>query len=610
MKKLIPRTLICLSILLFGLTLSAQTKQFDAYNDQGGVNITIVVKGIDPSNSQLYYAVVKNNGTDDIKISFSYAINLTCGSVKSGSLTTEVPAGKTVNFGEYNGSFNAKTECGVTSGNAALSASVSNVSLIKPKLGKIQSYIDNAYSKMNNGDFAAAKGYLDNASQLCNSCSLQNQISNARAQLIELKNSAEAAARNEKIKQQQEQKEAEKKQREQEQIESEKNKREQEAEQERLSKEQNPNDNQSESESTVNQTEAAKTAGSDSSTGKPLIQKTADSKNATETDNKKVEETTTIDYYRVGKYKLKLKYGYVMSYKNDSNYMYNLNSVTIDGMSFYNYVDYVITECDNFMNMYGADDEVQYLRNELNKITPSYQMAESAVSLMSASTRWELVGSLGLQPTSLIENNPDTLYETYNLELRFLFLPGWFKFMLGGGLGIMDFPDASFAAYSGGQPAYTDKTKLSFDSEIKFFRGVAGFQERFALNDDATIHLSFEQIYKYNFMQIGDKEAYTDSTIKIPLDTRTTGTTDGKLLSNFSSAAAGVGFDFGFGGEFGMGIYGNVAYYFYGQKQHKGSFNAESEYSGYNTDYEFTATEAKLKQFISTISIKLFLDFE
>lgn len=269
----------------------------------------------------------------------------------------------------------------------------------------------------------------------------------------------------------------------------------------------------------------------------------------------------------------------------------------------------VINWCDSFQAKWGYDAQIENYKSQISQYSRSMVIAKGVNEVFEGSSKIEIVGSLGLQPTSLINENPNTLYETYNLELRFHFIPGWFKLIAGVGIGTMDFPDLTFSASKNGQPAFDEVRMLSVDHSLKNFRLLAGFHQRIALNEDKTIHLSFEQIGKLNFLSTGDKFAYSNSTngIEIPLETSTD---QGYLIDDIFSISAGMGFDFSFGGAFGIGIYSNFNYYFWGEKTHIGEFEAQDGNNNWTSSYDFKIEEPKIKQYIPSLSLKLFVDID
>lgn len=135
----------------------------------------------------------------------------------------------------------------------------------------------------------------------------------------------------------------------------------------------------------------------------------------------------------------------------------------------------VINWCDSFQAEWGYDAQVENYKSQISQYSRSMVIAKGVNEVFEGSSKIELVGSLGLQPTSLITENLNTLYETYNLELRFHFIPGWFKLIAGVGIGIMDFLDLTFSASKNGQPAFEDVKMLSVDLSVKNFRLLAGF---------------------------------------------------------------------------------------------------------------------------------------
>lgn len=588
--RTIKTLFLCSAMLLFTIASKAQ-QSIEVFSTEG-VTITIKVAGIDPANSQTYWTEIDNRSSNDIKISFNYSIKLKCGKYKNGRLSREISKGSSTDFGRYVGAFNAKNECNLTSGTAVETASVSSVVIENLALPKIRNAINNANAKIKSRDFAAAQKYIDEASNLCNYCELQQSINTAQENLREGKLAVEQEKfekEQEKIraKEEEERKELERK----------------EAEKKELKKE---IEKQKES-TTIESNEEEEKINSEESNSEKI--ETNKKIKEEEEENKNKEDSKKIDYRANEKYSLQLAINTILSTEQNNTYNFSKDQIVISGFKYYDYIDMVINWCDSFQAKWGYDAQVENYKSQISQYSRSMVIAKGVNEVFEGSSKIELVGSLGLQPTSLITENLNTLYETYNLELRFHFIPGWFKLIAGVGIGIMDFPDLTFSASKNGQPAFEDVKMLSVDHSVKNFRLLAGFHQRIALNEDKTIHLSFEQIGKLNFLSTGDKLAYSHSTndIEIPLETLTD---QGYLIDDIFSISTGIGFDFGFGGAFGIGIYSNFNYYFWGEKIHIGEFEAQDGNNNWTSSYDFKIEEPKIKQFIPSLSLKLFIDID
>lgn len=215
--RTIKTLFLCSAMLLFTIASKAQ-QSIEVFSTEG-VTITIKVAGIDPANSQTYWTEIDNRSSNDIKISFNYSIKLKCGKYKNGRLSREISKGSSTDFGRYVGAFNAKNECNLTSGTAVETASVSSVVIENLALPKIRNAINNANAKIKSRDFAAAQKYIDEASNLCNYCELQQSINTAQENLREEKlaveqENFEKEQQKIRVKEEEERKEKEKKEKE------------------------------------------------------------------------------------------------------------------------------------------------------------------------------------------------------------------------------------------------------------------------------------------------------------------------------------------------------------------------------------------------------------
>lgn len=458
-------------------------------------------------------------------------------------------------------------------------------------LPKINQLLASANAKIKSRDFTAAQKYIDEASNLCNYCELQQSINTTQENL-----------RDEKLALEQE-----KFEKEQEKIRAKEEEERKELERKEAEKKELEKEIEKQKESTaIESNEEEKIKSEESNSEKIETNKKIKEE---EEENKNKEESKKIDYRANEKYSLQLAINTILSTEQNNTYNFSKDQIVISGFKYYDYIDMVINWCDSFQAKWGYDAQIENYKSQISQYSRSMVIAKGVNEVFEGSSKIEIVGSLGLQPTSLINENPNTLYETYNLELRFHFIPGWFKLIAGVGIGTMDFPDLTFSASKNGQPAFDEVRMLSVDHSLKNFRLLAGFHQRIALNEDKTIHLSFEQIGKLNFLSTGDKFAYSNSTngIEIPLETSTD---QGYLIDDIFSISAGMGFDFSFGGAFGIGIYSNFNYYFWGEKTHIGEFEAQDGNNNWTSSYDFKIEEPKIKQYIPSLSLKLFVDID
>ena len=589
------KNLILYTIFLIAQSSIAQgTKHLWSSND-GSISIKVNFSGVDPGGGEIFYFIVENNTSNDMNVSFNYTFVLSEVSAdcphKTGSYNKVIGAKKTNNDGGYSGSISKAKMCSGGRGTAVLSWGVTNVRTENMSLPKINQLLASANAKIKSRDFVAAQKYIDEASNLCNYCELQQSISTVQENLREEKLAFEQ----------------EKFEKEQEKIRAKEEEERKELERKEAEKKELEKEIEKQKESTaIESNEEEKIKSEESNSEKIETNKKIKEE---EEENKNKEESKKIDYRANEKYSLQLAINTILSTEQNNTYNFSKDQIVISGFKYYDYIDMVINWCDSFQAKWGYDAQIENYKSQISQYSRSMVIAKGVNEVFEGSSKIEIVGSLGLQPTSLINENPNTLYETYNLELRFHFIPGWFKLIAGVGIGTMDFPDLTFSASKNGQPAFDEVRMLSVDHSLKNFRLLAGFHQRIALNEDKTIHLSFEQIGKLNFLSTGDKFAYSNSTngIEIPLETSTD---QGYLIDDIFSISAGMGFDFSFGGAFGIGIYSNFNYYFWGEKTHIGEFEAQDGNNNWTSSYDFKIEEPKIKQYIPSLSLKFFVDID
>lgn len=556
-----------LTFLLYFQNGKAQ-EYFNLNSTYTGVQAKMKVFDVDPAGSQLYHLIINNYTNSELKIILSYQVIDKCGGFFNGTKTVTLGPNKQTDDGGYTGS--RQTKPCVKSGNSIQSVVLTNL--------KVEDLTEQKRLEQERKD----KEKFEKEQQ-----EIKKREEKERLKKIE-----------------QERIEQENKELEEQKIIEENNKVREREEAERKELEEKIQQAENEEAKRILEEEAEKI---ESDRKEKLLKEKTEKKNKEE-KKENTEKENTIDYKANEKYSLQLAVNTILTTENNNTYNYNKGDIMISGFKYYDYIDMVIKWCDNYQAQWGYDSEVANYKKAISNYSRSMVIANGVNEVFEASTKLELVGGLGLQPTSLITENPNTLYETYNLELRFHFIPGWFKLVAGVGIGVMDFPDLSFSAYDDNQPAFTDITKLSIDSEIKYFRILAGFHQSITLNEDKTIHLSFEQLGKLNFLSTNEKYA-SSGQIEFPLGTPLIDNTD-YLLDDIFSLTGGIGFDFGFGGSFGIGIYGNASYYFYGDKEHIGTFTQKSNSGNYDLNYDYVIKEPKIKQFIPSLSLKLFLDFQ
>lgn len=185
------KNLILYTIFLIAQSSIAQgTKHLWSSND-GSISIKVNFSGVDPGGGEIFYFIVENNTSNDMNVSFNYTFVLSEVSAdcphKTGSYNKVIGAKKTNNDGGYSGSISKAKMCSGGRGTAVLSWGVTNVRTENMSLPKINQLLASANAKIKSRDFVAAQKYIDEASNLCNYCELQQSISTVQENLREEK---------------------------------------------------------------------------------------------------------------------------------------------------------------------------------------------------------------------------------------------------------------------------------------------------------------------------------------------------------------------------------------------------------------------------------------
>ena len=160
-------------------------------NNDGSISIKVHFSGVDPGGAESFYFIVENNTSNDMKVSFNYTFVLSEVSTdcphKMGSYSKVIGAKRTNDDGGYSGSISKASKCCGGRSTSVLSWGVANVRIENMSLPKINQLISSANAKIKSRDFAAAQKYIDEASNLCNYCELQQSINTAQENLREEK---------------------------------------------------------------------------------------------------------------------------------------------------------------------------------------------------------------------------------------------------------------------------------------------------------------------------------------------------------------------------------------------------------------------------------------
>jgi hypothetical protein len=178
-----------LIIIIIALTQSiyAQGTKHLWSNNDGSISIKVHFSGVDPGGAESFYFIVDNNTSNDMKVSFNYTFVLSEVSTdcphKTGSYNKVIGANRTNNDGGYSGSISKAKMCSGGRATSVLSWGVANVRTENMSLPKINQLLSSANAKIKSRDFRAAQKYIDEASNLCNYCELQQSINTAQENL-------------------------------------------------------------------------------------------------------------------------------------------------------------------------------------------------------------------------------------------------------------------------------------------------------------------------------------------------------------------------------------------------------------------------------------------
>lgn len=377
MKNLILFTIF----LIIQSSIAQGTKHLWSNND-GSISIKVHFSGVDPGGAESFYFIVENNTSNDMKVSFNYTFVLSEVSTecphKTGSYNKVIGAKKTNNDGGFSGSITKAKMCSGGRATSVLSWGVANVRTENMSLPKINQLISSANAKIKSRDFATAQKYIDEASNLCNYCELQQNINTAQENLRDEK----LAFEQEKFEKEQE------KIRAKEEVERKELER-KEAEKKELKKE---IEKQKESTTIESNEEEEEKINSEESNSEKI--ETNKKIKEEEEENKNKEDSKKIDYRANEKYSLQLAINTILSTEQNNTYNFSKDQIVISGFKYYDYIDMVINWCDSFQAKWGYDAQVENYKSQISQYSRSMVIAKGVNEVFEGSSKDTILKSV------------------------------------------------------------------------------------------------------------------------------------------------------------------------------------------------------------------------